>query len=103
MYYVIWRMLYLSVMAMGGMALANSKLGVVHGFAAVLGGRYEGAPHGALCAALLPLVFEKNAQVLEGILSSSPTTALLADAKTMDALVKLGRFQEVTHPTYLTH
>ena len=37
----------------GGMALANAGLGVVHQVAAPLGGRWK-APHGALCAALLP-------------------------------------------------
>jgi alcohol dehydrogenase class IV len=38
---------------LGGLALANAGLGVVHGFAAPIGGRWK-APHGALCAALLP-------------------------------------------------
>ncbi len=38
---------------LGGLALANAGLGVVHGFASPLGGQWK-APHGALCAALLP-------------------------------------------------
>ena len=42
-----------------GMALANAGLGTVHGFAGPLGGMYD-APHGALCAALLPAVLEVN-------------------------------------------
>lgn len=40
---------------MGGLALANAKLGAVHGLAGVIGG-VTGGPHGAICAALLPSV-----------------------------------------------
>jgi len=46
-----------------GMALANAGLGVVHGFAAPLGGRYH-APHGAICAAILPYGMEMNLRAL---------------------------------------
>ncbi len=48
---------------LSGLALANARLGAVHGFAAVLGGRYE-AHHGALCARLLPIVCEVNLRAL---------------------------------------
>lgn len=47
----------------GGLALANAKLGAVHGFAGPLGGMYD-APHGALCAVLLPHVMEANIHAL---------------------------------------
>lgn len=43
----------------GGMALANAKLGAVHGIAGPFGGMYH-APHGAVCARLLPYVMEQN-------------------------------------------
>lgn len=43
----------------GGMALANAGLGAVHGFAAPIGGMFH-APHGAICAALLPAVMLSN-------------------------------------------
>ena len=38
---------------LSGLALANAALGVVHGFAAAVGGMFQ-ARHGAVCAALLP-------------------------------------------------
>jgi alcohol dehydrogenase class IV len=47
----------------GGLALANAKLGAVHGFAGPLGGMYRAA-HGALCAGLLPHVMEINIKAL---------------------------------------
>lgn len=47
----------------GGLALANSGLGAVHGFAAPLGGMFS-APHGAVCAALLAPVMAANVQAL---------------------------------------
>lgn len=47
----------------GGLALANARLGAVHGFAGVLGGA-TGQAHGALCARLLPFVMEANIRAL---------------------------------------
>jgi alcohol dehydrogenase class IV len=43
----------------GGLALANSGLGAVHGLAGVIGGMTT-APHGAVCGALLPHVLMAN-------------------------------------------
>ena len=48
----------------GGLALANAALGAVHGFAAPIGGRFP-APHGAVCAALLPHVMTANVRALQ--------------------------------------
>lgn len=48
---------------LGGIALANGKLGAVHGFSGPLGGLYP-APHGAVCACLLPAVMEINIEAL---------------------------------------
>ena len=51
------------VSLMGGLALANAKLGAVHGFAGPLGGMYHQA-HGKICASLLPAVMKKNIELL---------------------------------------
>jgi alcohol dehydrogenase class IV len=47
----------------GGLSLANAKLGAVHGFAGPIGGQFV-APHGAVCARLLPLVLHANVAAL---------------------------------------
>jgi len=47
----------------GGLALANAGLGAVHGFAGPIGGSFP-APHGAICAALLPHVMAMNLRAL---------------------------------------
>ena len=54
-----------------GMALANAKLGAVHGIAGPLGGMISGA-HGAICAALLPGVMETNMKALRKRAANSP-------------------------------
>jgi alcohol dehydrogenase class IV len=48
---------------LGGMVLANAGLGAAHGIAGPLGGMLR-APHGALCAALLPQVVAGNVRAL---------------------------------------
>ena len=47
----------------GGLALANAGRGAAHGFAGPIGGQFP-APHGAVCAALLPHVMEANLRAL---------------------------------------
>jgi alcohol dehydrogenase class IV len=47
----------------GGLALANAGLGAAHGLAGPIGGQFP-APHGAVCAALLPHVMEANLRAL---------------------------------------
>jgi len=55
----------------GGLALANAKLGAVHGLAGPLGGMIS-APHGAICGALVPYVMEANVRALESRGPGSP-------------------------------
>jgi len=58
----------------GGLALANAGLGAVHGFAAPLGGMFP-APHGAVCAALLPHVMADNCTALRERTPQHPALA----------------------------
>ena len=63
----------------GGLALANGALGAVHGFAGPIGGMFP-APHGAVCAALLPEVMEAN----------------ISAAREQNAVELLRRYEEIT-------
>ncbi len=59
------------VSLLGGLALANAGLGAVHGFAGPFGGMFH-APHGAVCAALLPHVMAVNVAALRARQPQSP-------------------------------
>lgn len=56
---------------LGGLALANAGLGVVHGFAAPIGGMFP-APHGAVCAAILPHGMTANISTLRRTAPEGP-------------------------------
>jgi len=62
----------------GGLGLANAKLGAVHGFAGPLGGMFP-APHGVICARLLPIVMEANVSALLDRSPGSPALAKFDD------------------------
>jgi len=100
-------MLYGSLLA--GIALANARLGAVHGLAHPIGIRY-GIPHGVICGILLPHVMafnlpwalEKYAQIAEwleqDITSSTEEMALKSVTKVRELLAKIGlpeRLREV--------
>jgi alcohol dehydrogenase class IV len=70
----------------GGLALANAGLGVVHGFAAPIGGAFD-APHGAVCAALLAHGMEANIRALR---ERAPGSGALARYETV-ARILTGR------------
>lgn len=100
------------VSLLGGLCLANSKLGAVHGFAGPIGGRFP-APHGAVCARLLPLVVERNIEALRArdphgpvleryaevarILSGRPSAAADEAAPWLAALVEELRVPALKH------
>lgn len=93
-----------------GIALANAGLGAVHGFAGPIGGMFS-APHGAVCATLLPGVMEANYNALDdespvkarfkeiaGILTQNPDATAehgirwLSELKTSLAIPKLSHW-----------
>jgi alcohol dehydrogenase class IV len=54
-----------------GITLANAGLGAVHGLAGPIGGMFR-APHGVICARLLPYVMEANIRGLQAQTPESP-------------------------------
>ncbi len=56
----------------GGLALSNAKLGAVHGLAGPFGGMFD-APHGGICARLLPFVMAMNVRALRSRQPDSQT------------------------------
>ena len=62
----------------GGLCLANSGLGIVHGIAAAAGARLS-APHGAVCAAVLAAAVDANLQALRERAPEHPTLRRLAE------------------------
>ena len=56
---------------LGGLSLANAKLGAVHGLAGVIGGMAP-VPHGMACAALLAPVTQSNLRALRSGPSGHP-------------------------------
>jgi alcohol dehydrogenase class IV len=68
---------------LGGLALANAGLGAAHGFAAPIGGMFD-APHGAVCAALLPHVMDVNLRALR---QRAPASGALERYRTVARLL----------------
>jgi alcohol dehydrogenase class IV len=61
-----------------GLALSSAGLGAVHALAGPLGAMF-GAPHGALCAALLPHVLHANVRAIDARGPADPARGRFAD------------------------
>lgn len=66
----------------GGLCLANSGLGAVHGLAAAIGARLA-APHGAVCAAVLAATFEINLRALRERSRGVPVLERMAEVASL--------------------
>lgn len=95
---------------LSGLALANARLGLVHGLAAPVGGLL-GAPHGAVCARLLPIAWRTNVRVLSreahpGLERYRETARLLTgnvNASTGDGLAKIEELSALAKAPGLAH
>lgn len=75
----------------GGIALANAKLGAVHGFAGPFGGMFH-APHGAVCARLLPFVMAENIDALE---QREPSNEVLIRYKNISKMLTMNEDADI--------
>ena len=86
----------------GGLCLANSGLGAVHGLAAAAGARLS-APHGAVCAAVLAAAVEVNLSAMRDRASGHPAVLRMGEVATLltgrpdaDPEDAIGWLQELT-------
>jgi alcohol dehydrogenase class IV len=66
----------------GGLCLANSGLGAVHGLAAAAGARLS-APHGAVCAAVLAAAMDVNVRALRDRAAEHPALARMIEVASL--------------------
>lgn len=66
----------------GGLCLANSGLGAVHGLAAAAGARLS-APHGAVCAAVLAATMEINMRALRERAADHPALQRMTEVASL--------------------
>jgi len=84
-----------------GLTLANAGLGVVHGFASVIGGSFP-IPHGVVCGTLLAAVTQKNIETLillepegDALLKYAMAGKLLGKAKGDDPIKNAGMLSDL--------
>lgn len=77
-----------------GLALANAKLGAVHGFAGPLGAMTS-APHGVICGKLLPYVVQANVQALQNVIGGETNASGEESLSREEAQIALARFDEL--------
>jgi alcohol dehydrogenase class IV len=80
---------------LGGLALANAGLGSAHGFAGPIGGMFPAAPHGAVCAILLPHVMNANYKALSRDCDTSREACPRACPSSSGGAAILERYHEV--------